>query len=147
MSWIDLVIAAIVVAAVGMRVAIRRRRARERDARWLANSARATGVVERYSVSPETFEVPHEHYTPIIVYRAADGHLCQIAGRSSIEQEPPLGTEIEVAYRPEAPATARIAALPEPWTRSQRAVAAGFLVVAWYALALAIAAARNHFLG
>lgn len=147
-SWLDLAIAAILVSAVAAWIAMRRRRARARDAEWFAASARTIGVVERFRVWPATFESSSPTYAPIIVYRAADGHLCQIAGPSSSFEEPPIGTEFEVAYQLDAPATARIANLPEPWSPVQslsgRAIV---LALAWLAVALATAALRALFGG
>src|SRR5688572_9300930 len=102
---------------------MRRERA-EHDV-WVGRAQRATEIVERFSVSESSESLTE--YTPVIVYQVK-GQKYQIGGERSTEQQPPVGSEIEVAYDPELPSSARVVR-PNPPTGWSRAMDFGCLVL------------------
>jgi hypothetical protein len=79
---------------------------RERDSHleWVTSRPHVIGVVERLKVS----HGEDTTYTPVIVYTLPDKQHYAIDGESSGFPKPPVGTEIEIAYDPAIPSTARI---------------------------------------
>lgn len=122
---IDLAIGLAGALVVFAFIAWRMRRERAEHDVWVGRAQRATGIVERFSVSESSESLTE--YTPVIVYQVK-GQKYQIGGERSTEQQPPVGSEIEVAYDPELPSSARVVR-PNPPTGWSRAMDFGCLVL------------------
>ena len=120
-------------------IAWRMRRERAAHDAWLGRAQRTTGTVERFSVSESTESLTE--YTPVIVYEVK-GHKYQIGGESSTEQQPPVGSEIDVAYDPALPSSARVVGRNPP-TGWGRAMDFGCLVLLTLILTFVVGLVRR----
>jgi len=82
-----------------------RERARGEHIAWVSARPRLIGVVGEMKAIAGTDETT---YIPVIVYTLANGQRYAIDGESSGDPTPPVGTEVEIAYEPTMPSTARL---------------------------------------
>ena len=106
---------------------------------WVGRAKRVTGIVERFSVSESSESLTE--YTPVIVYQVK-GQTYQIGGERSTEQQPPVGREIDVAYDPDLPSSARVVGR-NPATAWGRAMDLGCLVLLTLVLTFVVGLIRR----
>ena len=136
---IDLAIGLAGALVVFAFIAWRMRREKAAHDEWVARRQRVTGIVERFSVSESSESLTE--YTPVIIYQVK-GQTYQIGGERSTEQQPPVGSEIEVAYDPELPSTARVVGRNPP-TGWGRAMDLGCLVLLTLVLTFVVGLIRR----
>ena len=81
---------------------------RDEHIAWVSARPRLMGVVEELKAIGGADGTTT--YMPLIVYILPNGQRYAIDGESSDVQEPPVGTEVELAYDPTMPSTARLVA-------------------------------------